>query len=511
MSKKAEWDYAEDLFAPINRQPAAPTESFPRRQGGDSPEAGTAPAAYVATAGSNGTAGALVPPSPPGLDTRGGLGEAATPDASAGPPGGVQPASTEEASPANGDAGAGVPEVEHEPDSEDPTQGALFGLDEYDAWRKDWVGMPEFDQEDLTPWKTYHLHFEGPGDFAHFAAAYHREFGQRPTLRAAWWPNAEIGRMSTKRFASVGKPVMPNHPIYIVSKGRWDSRLTSKHLHKLGIPHYVVVEEQEADAYRAALDPTATVVVLDRAYQRDYDTFDDLGDSKSKGPGPARNFAWDHSIANGATWHWVMDDNIDGFFRLYKNIKTPCASPAIFRAMEEFSERYENVGMSGPNYFMFASRKTVMPPMTMNTRIYSCNLIRNDVVWSETGAPMRWRGRYNEDTDISIRMLKDGLCTILFNAFLQLKLTTQTLGGGNTAEFYAKEGTRAKSEMQVAMHPEISQLTEKWGRIHHHVDYSGFRRNQLRLRPGYKPPADPSFGMVIQDLIDDRWVTRQER
>jgi hypothetical protein len=46
------------------------------------------------------------------------------------------------------------------------------------------------------------------------------------------------------------------------------------------------------------IDP-ARVLVLDPAYQRHYDTFDTLGDTKSKGPGPARNFAWDHSMAAG--------------------------------------------------------------------------------------------------------------------------------------------------------------------------------------------------------------------
>ena len=105
--------------------------------------------------------------------------------------------------------------------------------------------------------------------------------------------------------------------------------------------------------------------------------------------------------------------------------------------------------MSGPNYFMFASRKTAVPPFVTNTRIYSCNLIRNDV-------PFRWRGRYNEDTDLSLRMLKAGWCTIQFNAFLQFKMSTQTVKGGNTADFYAVEGTGAKSAMIVALHPDVS-------------------------------------------------------
>lgn len=361
----------------------------------------------------------------------------------------------------------------------------LFGLGEW--WEEDWGGMPEFDQRDLAPFHTIEVDFARAED----VAAFSRLVGQNITpmarrTRSIWHPEAEIGRFADKRYRAIS-PSGPTHPIYIVSKGRWESRLTSKHLHRLGVPHTIVVEASEAACYRAVVDSSAEILVLDPRYQREYDACDELGDSKGKGPGPARNFAWEHATSKGHRWHWVMDDNIDGFFRLNRNLKTPVADGTIFRAMERFVERYENVAMAGPNYFMFASRKTRMPPFVLNTRIYSCNLIRCDL-------PHRWRGRYNEDTDISLRMLKDGLVTVQFNAFLQFKLTTQTLGGGNTAEFYSKEGTRPKSEMQVKLHPDVSRLVWKWGRWHHHVDYSGFRRNRLVRR------SDAEFGSGIDDM-----------
>jgi hypothetical protein len=147
--------------------------------------------------------------------------------------------------------------------------------------------------------------------------------------------------------------------------------------------------------------------------------------------------------------------------------------------------------MAGPNYFMFASRKSKAAPFTANTRIYSCNLIRNDV-------PFRWRGRYNEDTDLSLRMLKAGFCTVLFNAFLQEKMQTQTLGGGNTAEFYAKEGTLPKSRMLVEMHPDVAKLAMRFGRAHHHVDYTPFRNNRLIRRPETEIASGPNeYGMRL--------------
>lgn len=310
-----------------------------------------------------------------------------------------------------------------------------------------------------------------------------------------WYPKAEIGRYADKCFKTT-KVVRPRHPIYIVSKGRYEKRLTSDSLDAMGIPHYIVVEESERELYEARVKPSAKVIVLDPRYQAEYDTFDKLGSTKSKGPGAARNFAWEHSIKAGAKWHWVMDDNINGFYRLFNNLKTPCSTGAIFLAMEDFVERYENVGMAGPNYFMFASRKEPgLKPYALNTRIYSCNLIRNDV-------PYRWRGRYNEDTDLSLRMLIDGWCTVQFNAFLQLKLTTQTLGGGNTEAFYASEGTLPKSQMLADMHPTLARVVEKFGRWHHEVDYTPFKRNKLVLRKGISPKKETdNYGMELETGI----------
>lgn len=268
----------------------------------------------------------------------------------------------------------------------------------------------------------------------------------------------------------------PQFPLYIVSKGRSDTRLTSRALEAMGVPYCIVVEEQEAEAYRAVIAPEK-VLILDKRYQDEYDTFDDLGYTKGKGPGAARNFVWDHSLAAGHPWHWVMDDNIRGFYSFSSNRKVPMGDGTGFAAMEEFCLKYENIAMAGPNYVMFAPARYKVIPFVMNTRIYSCNLIRND-------APFRWRGRYNEDTDLSLRMLKAGWCTVQFNVFLQQKINTQQMKGGNTAEFYAKEGTAPKSEMQVAMHPDVSRIMYRYGRVHHYVDYSPFKANRLRRKPG---------------------------
>tara|TARA_Y100000310_G_scaffold302947_1_gene340822 strand:- start:321 stop:1184 length:864 start_codon:yes stop_codon:yes gene_type:complete len=263
----------------------------------------------------------------------------------------------------------------------------------------------------------------------------------------------------------------PKYPIYIVSKGRWESRLTSKALESMGVPYFIVVEEQEYENYVKQVK-NGKVLILPSKYQLHYDTCDALGATKGKGPGAARNFCWDNAIENGFAWHWVMDDNISSFIRLNKNAKIKVATGSIFRCAEDFVGRYENVGLAGLNYDFFAKARQKIPPYITNTRIYSCLLIRNDI-------PYRWRGRYNEDTDLSLRALKDGYCTVQFNAFLQEKAITQSLAGGNTAEFYQNEGTLPKSKMLEELHSDVTEVVWKFKRWHHQVDYTPFKKNKL--------------------------------
>jgi hypothetical protein len=283
----------------------------------------------------------------------------------------------------------------------------------------------------------------------------------------------------------------PAYPIYIPSKGRHDTRLTMRHLDAMGVPYQVIVEAPEFDAYAAVIDP-ARLLVLDPTYQERYDSRDAAGDEKgtSKGSGPARNFAWDHAVASGAPWHWVMDDNIRGFYRTRQNTQIRVADGTVLRCMEDFVERYTNVGMAGPNYYCFAKRKQLIPPFIINTRLFSCNLIRSSL-------PFRWRCRYNEDADLSLRILKAGWCTVQFNAFLQNKMRTQTMKGGNTDAFYKSEGTLVKSQALVRLHPDVVRVIKRFHRWHHYIDFSGFEQKLVRAPEINIPHGIDDYGMSL--------------
>jgi len=276
----------------------------------------------------------------------------------------------------------------------------------------------------------------------------------------------------------------PKNPVYIVSKGRADTSYTSRSLARMKVPHYIIIEPQDKASYEESLITHGT---------KDYVTlivapFSNHGD----GPGRARNYAWDHAISIGAQKHWVCDDNIQDFYRLHKNERIRVESGVIFKAAEDFVDRFENVPISGFQYRFFIAPNQSYPPYVKNTRIYSCLLISND-------CKHRWRGRYNEDTDICLRVLKDGDCTIQFNAFLQGKAATQTVKGGNTEEFYHKEGdldkskwrdgqlnatgTVNKSQMLVDMHPDVARVVWRYGRWHHYVDYTVFQKRECDMNP----------------------------
>lgn len=298
----------------------------------------------------------------------------------------------------------------------------------------------------------------------------------------------------------------PVFPIYIISKGRHESRLTSRALEHLKVPYFIIVEKQEYKAYASVID-SKKILILEEKYQREYQTCDPEGDERGqgRGGGPARNFVWEHSIANGDIRHWIVDDNINGFYRLNKNLPVPAGDGTIFKCMEDFVLRYTNVPLAGPNYFMFACRKVKIPPFVVNTRIYSCILIRNDL-------PFRWRSRYNADTDLSLRVLKAGFCTIQFNAFLQDKMITMHSKGGNTEELYNNDGRLRMAKSLQRQHPDVAKVVWKFHRWHHSVDYRPFKNNKLKKVSNitHKEGVD-NYGMTLKKRVQPTNTISAER
>jgi hypothetical protein len=271
------------------------------------------------------------------------------------------------------------------------------------------------------------------------------------------------------------------YPIYIISKGRHESRLTSRALESMGVPYHIVVEPQEYSQYASVINPNKIKVL----------PFSNLG----QGSIPARNWVWEDSIKRGFDRHWILDDNIKNFWRFHKNNYYKMKDGKCFECLEDFVDRYTNIPIAGLQYFMFAKRKDKLPPFILNTRVYSCILLSNKI-------PHRWRGRYNEDTDLSLRILKDGFCSVLIYAFLAEKQATMRMKGGNTDELY-KQNAEFDGRLEMAkslqrQHPDVTKIVWKWNRWQHEVDYRPFKNNRPILKKGVVIPDAPNnYGMKL--------------
>jgi hypothetical protein len=271
----------------------------------------------------------------------------------------------------------------------------------------------------------------------------------------------------------------PKSPIFIVSRGRWESRLTSKHLERMNVPYKIIVEADEYDKYSAVINPSKILVL---PYE-----------NPDKCSIPARNFAWDTASSMGEEHFYLVDDNIAGFVRLNHNERVPVNSGTIFKCAEDFVSRYTNIALAGFGYrFMCGGHRRKKPPFRLNTGVYSCMLI-------QTNIPFRFRGIYNEDSDLSIRVLKDGWCTLVFNAFLQNKIATMSMVGGNTSALYEGDGRLKMAESLQEQHPDIVTVAHRFNRWQHVVDYRPFKENRLIKKEGLViPNRINNYGMVLR-------------
>lgn len=366
----------------------------------------------------------------------------------------------------------------------------LFG-EEFDEpnWSADWWGMPHFSHQDARPTRKVVVNFMTVEDVLEFARVTGLSISQKTDT--VWFPDQQKLK---GEFVYDGPKESSRYPICIPSKGRFDNQTTGKILDRMGADYRFFVEETEADRYIDAIGKDRVVVM----------PFHDLG----QGSIPARNFIWEWAKKNGVKRHWTVDDNIKTFSRCDANRRLRVWGGGFFRAMEDFVDRYENVAMAGPHGQGFIQdRSPNLSPFILNSRVYSCILL-------DTSLPHRWRGRYNEDTDLSLRLLKDGFCTMLFCALLMDKKPTyiggdggksRAMHGGNTENVYnSGDFRRAFAESLRDQHPDVVDVVWRHGRWHHHVDYRPFKGNKPIMRVGLTPTVgDKEYGMELRRLTNE--------
>lgn len=288
----------------------------------------------------------------------------------------------------------------------------------------------------------------------------------------------------------------PRYPVYVISKGRADACLTARFFIQDKLDFKLVVEPQEADAYIQKYGEDRVLIL----------PFSNLG----LGSIPARNWVWEHSKAAGFERHWIFDDNIKRIMRRYKARRIRCDSGPAIAALEDFTDRYENIAICGMNYAMFVPDRRTYQAFFLNNHVYSCLLIKNDL-------PHRWRGRYNEDTDLCLQVLADGWCTVLTNVFMIDKMQTMVMKGGNSDQLYKSDGRLKMARSLERAWPYVVTVDRRFQRPQHmvrdewrkfdtplkrraDVDFAALAPNEYgmelrQVKPEIKSP-------IIQGLLD---------
>jgi len=75
----------------------------------------------------------------------------------------------------------------------------LFNMDECTEWKREWQGMPEFEQEDLTPFRSITVHFETIEDLELFSEAINQKITH--LTKSVWYPPMNLEKLVDKRYA----------------------------------------------------------------------------------------------------------------------------------------------------------------------------------------------------------------------------------------------------------------------------------------------------------------------
>lgn len=280
----------------------------------------------------------------------------------------------------------------------------------------------------------------------------------------------------------------PRYPIYVPSKGRAEKCLTANMLVEDGVPFHLVVEEAEHDLYAERYGEDRILVL----------PFSDQGSVI-----PARNWIKDHATEAGHKRHWQFDDNIRRMMRLYRGKRLNTAAGMAIRVAEDFTDRYTNIAIAGFQYSMFVPESSKQKPFVLNCHVYSVSLILNEI-------PNRWRGTYNEDTDLCLQVLADGWCTVLLYAFLADKTFTMTMKGGNTDELYSAEDGRLKMARSLERAwPGVVETKRRFQRPQHVVAdaWRKFDTPLIRDESVKVNPDVDEYGMKLvakRDIKSDR-------
>ena len=332
----------------------------------------------------------------------------------------------------------------------------------------DWSGWCEF-QVLPTRWgiidNVWYNH-------AKHTALIQKKFGKIAN-KSVWYPEKPPELTTTKTW-KCDKPVkQTQYPIYIISKGRHEdkARHTSKEMERLGLDYKIVVEDQEYEDYNKTIHESKIIKMPKKIC------------NMGQGGIPARNYCWKLAKQSGVKRFWLLDDNIKKFYRLNRNQRVQMDTPMFFNMVEDYADRYINFPLMGLNYY---NRKNNLDKKHviahLNRHVYSCLLIQTDIPIIDNN----FHGKYNEDVDLCIRILKSNQPTLDINSFLINKTATTSKPKGGNFEIYSGEGQKEKAHSLVAEHGDCYKPTYKKKKWHFDVNWDKINKNvKYHLKPDW--------------------------
>lgn len=249
-------------------------------------------------------------------------------------------------------------------------------------------------------------------------------------------------------------------PVFIPTRGRWDTIAVTKPLDAARINYTLVVEPQEEDAYRRRF-PEAEMLVLAES---------------ARGPWFARQSILDYCRDNGLAWCWMLDDNIKGFLCGLK----PVSARAAMSYAESFVGQYANLAIVSLDYQQYAFRQT--KPYSVNRRA-ACSML----ISTAPGADYRADAEIKEDLDFQLQRLAAGMSTVLVHRFAMDKPAMGRGGKGGCHEYYKEGRQNLATRFIVGVWPGVTNAIAKGTGTDVKVDW---RRFPNTLRPiGQPTPA----------------------
>lgn len=239
-------------------------------------------------------------------------------------------------------------------------------------------------------------------------------------------------------------------PVYIPSKGRAATlRLPGT------APCAIVVEPQEADAYRGHHrgERFLTLPVNDQGLPY------------------ARQWVKEHATAAGHEWFWMLDDDIAGYYRVERGRCVPAAAGVALEAAQAYALRYPYVGQAALEYQQYAwsTRAT----HTLNGYCDVAVAINTKLT---AGIAFRPETDLKVDRDFTLQVLAAGLwtvraCTVAFGA------PKNGSNPGGLAPTYAQQGREAKAvEVLCRLWPDICTPQVKAdGRVDAKIQWRAFK------------------------------------